>query len=486
MADTVIESLITKLGFDFDDEELDKFDEAIEDGVKGLTAMVVAATAAATAIFLFTKNIAAANDETGKFANKIGIDIAALQELGFVAELNGGSIDSMNTSLANLSRITSEAARGLGAGVEVFGMLGLSATDAEGRIKSADDMIMEISDSIAGLDSQAQRLEFAQKLGIGEDLLLSIQQGSKALKEQRKEARELGFIIDNDAFKAAERFNDEMLRIIKIAQGVSSAIGTRLMKVLLPMTKQFIAWFKINKDIIKQNLTVFLERAVKVLRGVFNIAMRVVNVILGLVDAMGGWKNSIIAVTALLLAMNASALLMPILMVAAGAGILLLIEDIQKFAEGGDSVLGDLANRFPVFDALLRTTLDLLTMVAEGWELIFTQGDEAFEGAMMMLKDFGQAIKDFVLTPFTKIESFFANSPLLQTGRQEPGRATAGAPGVNGAPGAPGASGGGARTQSIVLNINGGNLDEVKRVVADVLSEEYSGAQTNLKSQVDY
>ncbi|GAH94243.1 unnamed protein product, partial [marine sediment metagenome] len=83
--------------------------------------------------------------------------------------------------------------------VEVFGLLGISATDATGKIKNADDLLLDVADSISVLGTQAEKLEFANKLGIGPDLLLSLQQGSKAIEEQRKEARELGFVIDKNA-----------------------------------------------------------------------------------------------------------------------------------------------------------------------------------------------------------------------------------------------------------------------------------------------
>ena len=483
MADTVIENLITKMSFDFDEDKLEKLDDTIKDVAKGFVAIVAGATAAATAIFAFTKSIAEANDKLGKFSSEIGVDLAALQELGFVAELNGGSIDSMNSSLANLSKISSEAARGVGAGVEVFGLLGLSVTDAEGKIKSADDLLLDVSDSISRLGSQAEKLEFAQKLGIGADLLLAIQQGSEAIKKQREEARELGFVIDKNAAKAAADFNDELLRIVSIVKGVASAIGTRLMKQIIPMQKMFVEWFKINREIIKQNLTAFLEKAITAIRGVFVVVSRVVGMVLSLVSAMGGWKNTIIAVTGVLLAMNASALLMPILVAAAGVAILLILEDIIKFAEGGDSAIGALAEKFPLLDFALRGTLKLLGMAVDGWRLIFTEGKAAIEGLTMMIDDFFDRhplLKSFIFGRYTGVfdEADLPESFLRSVDATERAQAPASQrfQVTNKTTGA----------STVIVNINGGDIDRVKRVVKDVLSNEYSGAETNLSSQVEY
>jgi len=486
MADTVIENLITKLSFDFDDDKLAKFDKHLENAVKGLTAIVVAAAAAATAIFAFTKVIAISNDELMKFAQRTGVDIRALQELGYVAELNGGSIDSMNSSLENLARISSEAARGVGAGVEVFGMLGISVTDSSGRLKEADVMLNNVSDAIARLRTQAERLEFAQKLGIGPDLLLTIQQGSEAIKRQRQRFKALSFVITKSAGKAAADFVDNMLDVRTVISGVTNLIGTKLIKQFNKINGRFIKWFITNKEIIRQNINLYFDKFLKVVTGVFNVVKRVIGVVMSLVNAMGGLKNTIIVVTGLLLTMNASALLMPILLVAVAAGILLVLEDIIKFAEGGDSAIGQLAKRFPVLDAVLRTILDLLAMVRDGWTLIFTEGNVAFEGMLMMLEDAGNAIANFFIKPLNDAIDLINKIPGINIGSIGESDRLAGqarAPGstLNNSS----ISSSTVNKPTVNINIHGGNVDQIRNTVKDVLNEQYSSAQTNVSSQVE-
>lgn len=504
MADTVIENLIAKLSFDYDEEQLEKFDTSIKGIVKSLVGVVAAATAAATGIVLFTKKIAESNDELGKFSQRTGISIEALQELGFVAELNGGSIDSMNSSLENLARIASEASRGVGAGVEVFGLLGISVTKSNGQMKEADELFNDVSDSISKLDSQAQRLELSQKLGIGSDLLLSLQKGSEEIKRQRQEARELGFVIDKDAAKAAADFNDESLKLMKVIQGISSAIGTSLMKEITPMITSFIEWFKVNKMLIQQNIRLFLDKVITGIRFTFNILKRVTNVVIGLVNAMGGWKNAIIAVTGLLLTMNASALLMPVLALAAAAGIILILEDLMKFAEGGESAIGNLAEKFPILDSVLRTTLDLLGMIRDGWIAIFKDGELFLSDLIDTFKEFDDFVTRKFFGTLNKLIALLNKIPTIDLinkifdinigkaaqidqafGRSIEQAATDRASTSQAFAGTTNNNQNNSRIQN-VFNIDGGNPDEVRRVVNDVLDEQYSGAQTNLESQVDF
>ena len=514
----IIETLTTELGFDIDDETLEAFDKAVDAAVVGLTAMVAAAGVAGAAIFAFTSKIAQSNDEIAKLAKRTGIDVEALQELGFVAELNGGSFDSMSSSLENLNRIASETARGQGAGVEAFGLLGLSVTDTNGRLKDADDLMLDVADALNQLSTQAEKAELAQKLGIGPDILLSLTQGSAAIRKQREEAKQLGLVIDRDAAAAAEKFVDSMLRVTSIIKGVSSAIGTRLIKQLTPMVDTFVEWFKVNKLLIQQNLSQFLDVAIRSIQVIFSVLARVVGVVNALVKAIGGWKVAIGVATTAMLILNASALLMPALILAAGAAIFLLIEDIVKFAEGGDSAIGNLAKKFPQLAVEVNSLLTILKLIRDGWEAIFEDGPEAIDFTIEKIKELGKAITDFFANPLDRVfklidEKFptLGDSEILHnvtdlvTG--EPGIFERALKFITEKPQAlqnitkqtteqpqiPIRADNGVSTTNnnnketvVTININGGDIPDVKRVVKETLNEEYRNASVNLKSPVDF
>lgn len=369
MADTIIENLITRFGFDVDQKALDKIDAGIASAVKSLTKMVVAAGAAATGLFFFTKSVALSIDKLGKFSQEIGVDVEALQELGFAAELNGASVDSMNSSLASLSRMASEAARGVGAGVEAFGILGISVTDAEGRLKKADDLLFDVSDSIARLNTQGEKLELASKLGIDASLILTIQKGSAALREQRREAASLGFIFDEKLAKDAAIFNDELLRAQRLIGSVRKKISKKLIAEGVPILQIFVKWLKANKELIKQNLAVFLDKVTKAFRVLFNIGVRVVSVIRWLIQVVGGLENSIKILGTAFLIMNAKALILPLTLAAAFVILALLIEDMKVFAKGGDSAFKKFNDWLDTFESLGRR---------KGfWEEIFRNPEQA-------------------------------------------------------------------------------------------------------------
>lgn len=479
----IIDSLIATLSFDFDDKELKKFDEGMKSAGKAVAVVAAGAAAAGAAIFAFTSKIAEQNDEVGKLGQRIGITAQAINELGFVAQLNGGSVNGMSSSLENLSKTASEAARGLGAGVEAFGILGVSATDANGQIKQTDELLLDVADAVSKLDSQSQKLELLSKLGIDSSLLLTIEQGSEAIRKQREEVKALGFVLDQNATKGAADFNDAMLRVKTVVGGVSSAIGTKLMKQITPMINAFLEWFKANKEIIKQNLNSFFEKLTRVIHALFNIGVRVVRVINSIVDAFGGWKIALGAVAVAMTALNARVLLLPALILAAGAAMFLLIEDLVAFANGADSQLGALAKKSDGFRIALESIVEVLAMVSKGWGLIFSDGEKALDGLMLLIEDIGTTIFNFMITPLNKAIGLLNNLPGVDLSTIQQAQTTGVLNTFSGGVAGNTVSN---NTNDITINIEGGNVEQVKQAVSEALGAEFKTTELNMSTPTRY
>lgn len=340
----VLEELVEILRFDFDDKDLKTFNGAVKDATKALAAVGAVAAAAGGAIFAFTKEVAETTDEMGKQAEIMGVTSEAYQELIHSAELNGSSQDSLRSSIIGVSKAASEAARGTGAGIEAFALLGVEAMDAAGNIKSADELLLDVADSLDGIGSQAEKIELLSKLGISDDMILMLDQGSDAMRRQMQEARDLGFVLSEEATKASAEFNDELLAATKTVKGIGNQIAVSLMPGMTEMLTTFKEWVIENRAMIKQNIAAFLDKTRRAIAAVFNIASRVVNVINALVDAVGGWEIALMGAAAAFAILNASALALPALVIAIAAGIFLLVEDIITFAQGGESAIGSLVD----------------------------------------------------------------------------------------------------------------------------------------------
>jgi hypothetical protein len=482
----VIENLITRLSFDADQKTLQAFELAIGRISKGLTGVVLAATAAAASIATYAKSTATANADLGRFAERTNLNLSAFQELSYVAEQNGASIDSMRSALQGFMVTASEASRGLGGGVEAFGILGVAVTDSNGKLKDTIDLFLETADAISGLNTQAQKLEFAQKLGFGPEFLLTLEKGSAGIAQASAEARRLGFILSEEDVNAAIEF-DKAWKSLTKALGDKKLL-TGVIQVLTPIIKSFTEWFLLNKKLIQQGLTRFLEITIRVLRGVFNVGLRVVNVINSLVKAIGGWKVAITAASAAVLAFNASALLIPTLWLAAGTAIFLILEDIVKYAQDGDSVLGDLIKKYPILDKLAQGQKRGLTKAREDLKAIYywildisrliTEKLSSLEipwqtNFIEPLKNAFGFIKSSVAGELERQRGFGAYASAVQQGMLGPVANTTNMTNTTNRP-------------TVNMYINGNDTASMEKRIYEILTTQYSYARTNLSSQVDY
>lgn len=488
MSDTVIENLVTRFGFDVDQKKLDQINTGITNIVKGLSSAIkvasvaVAATAAAaTGVFLFAKKIAEANDKLGKFAETLGLDVESLQELGYAAELNGGSVESMNSSLSSLTKMMSEASRGIGSGVEAFGLLGLSVTDAQGKIKNTDEFLYEISDALANLGTQAEKIELAGKLGIDKNLILTLDKGSAALKNQRNEARELGFVIDKNAAGSAANFNDALLKTNKIISGVTNSIGQGLMKEITPMLNAFVKWFKANKELIKQNIVDFVTKIGQAFRIIVNLGMRFAGIIEGITKLVGGLENAIALLGIAFLALNIKALMLPLLFTALGLALFIILDDIKTFASGGTSALGDMV------DSINEKVTGLKNTIKKELPYIYPKIKSYLSGGGGVVKRgaFGEEQGIFNKTiPKTAVERDYDQQSLISqypnakindqgiiilppVGGQQVSKTTN-------------------NNSNIIINITGvENKEQIRQTAHQIFSNYLNNAQNNLKSNIE-
>lgn len=342
----ILDELLVGLGFDYDPKEMSQFKKDLDTSIKSIKSLAKVAVTGAAAITGLTVASTAATDEQGKLASEIGETVENVDALQFALKIAGGSSEGMSTSLRQLSIRASEAARGMGSGVEAFGLLGVSATDAQGNVKKTSDLMLEVSQRFKGL-GKSQQIELADKLGIRDSILL-LQQGPKAIKELTDEAAALGVTTGEDA-KAAAEFQDSLTKVWQVTKQITRLFSKSLAPILQETNDKFVDWWKANKDIIQQNLPIWIEKAARV------------------------FKVLTVAVLGSLAVLFAVPIILGTI-IAAFAG---LTEDAKVFFEGGESFIGDMIDKFPkwadelrVIAAVFATIAKLTGMIFDGWSNI--------------------------------------------------------------------------------------------------------------------
>ncbi|BBO74396.1 hypothetical protein DSCW_18130 [Desulfosarcina widdelii] len=380
-----IRDLFVSIGFDVKDEDLNKLEKGVRSAkhmIFGLGAVVTAGTGLLVGL---TKQVAGFGDQAAKTADKLGVNVEALQELRYAAELSGIAQTNFDTGLQRMTRRAAEAAEGTGVAKDALRELGVVVTDGEGRVRKSADLLEDIADGMARIEDPSKRVALAFKLfdTEGVSMVNMLRNGGAALREMRADARSLGFVIGEADARNAETFNDEMTRAQLVLVGIKNAVGVGLLPMMIRGLQQFRLWVATHREIIKANLQGAIRALTQFIRGMIDVG-RVLYIILSdLVDRFGGleramrlagiagglfmavWAGSAIAnvlmglgaivralaavrlsaITAWLAALGPAAWV-PAAIAAAAAGITLVLEDIYRYIQGDKSITGLLVENF--------------------------------------------------------------------------------------------------------------------------------------------
>lgn len=190
-------------------------------GVEGFSAGTVAAMAAAAAgvaalITVFkelndiTLQVAATADEVLTQSAITSVPVEMLQAWDYSAQFLDVSADTITGSMTKITKAMGDAKDGSGASAEAFAALGVSITDADGQLRSAQDVFKDVIDALGNVENQTERETIAMTLmGKGvQELNPLINAGTDALDQYAKEAEELGYVLDKDQIEKLAEVDD--------------------------------------------------------------------------------------------------------------------------------------------------------------------------------------------------------------------------------------------------------------------------------------
>lgn len=384
----VLRELITKFGFDVDDKGLKSLEDGVNNVKNSILAVGAVAAAAAGTLFGIAKTTANTGDVAAKTARSIGLTAERLQELSFAAEIGGVNQTSFAGALQKLSRSASEAADGVATYKDTYDELGINVKKSNGEIKNSDELLNEVSDAFSKLPDGTRKTALAMDLmgRSGAKMITVLNGGSDGLKKLSEEAQASGFVISEADSVLSEEFNDSLTRLTNVITGLKNTIGVSLLRPIKGVVDQIKLWVLANSEVIKQNLALYIEKLITIVKVGFTFFKRIFEVTTAIVSLFGGWEKVIKFVTFAMLGLlgagfilglgqiaiglfnlirafdilklkilltNLSALAMPLLIGAAIVALGLIIEDLVAFFKGEDSVTGQIVKAFTgMFESL--------------------------------------------------------------------------------------------------------------------------------------
>lgn len=229
----VVNGLTSKLGIQLPDSmktsmngmlQLDTTTVAVAGGFAAVAAAIVKAE---KALISMTKESAAFADNIITLSMQTGQSTQQLQEFAYASELIDVSVDTLQGSLTKLTNNMQDTMNGTGNAKASFEALGVSVTNADGSMRSANDVFYETIDALGQVKNETERDAMSMDIfgRSAQDLNPLIIQGSKTLKAYADEAHNVGYVLDDEALSALGAVDDAYQRLQKTQEGVKNQLA---------------------------------------------------------------------------------------------------------------------------------------------------------------------------------------------------------------------------------------------------------------------
>lgn len=229
----VVNGLMSKLGIQLPDSmkssmnamgSLDAQSLALAGGFAAVAAAIVKAE---KAMISMTKESAAFADNIITLSMQTGQSTQQLQEFAYASELIDVSVDTLQGSLTKLTNNMQDTMNGTGNAKASFEALGVSVTNADGSMRSANDVFYETIDALGQVKNETERDAMSMDIfgRSAQDLNPLIIQGSQTLKAYADEAHNVGYVLDDEALSALGAVDDAYQRLQNTQEGVKNQLS---------------------------------------------------------------------------------------------------------------------------------------------------------------------------------------------------------------------------------------------------------------------
>lgn len=234
---------------------LSKTAATVRTALAGLTGVgaILGAGLSVAGLAAASKGIVDMADSLDELSQRTGTSVETLSKLGLAARQSGLDTEQVSASMVKLSKGLGEIAAGGGEkAAAALSTLGISAKDAQGQLKTADQVLLEVSDRFQAMPDGVTKAKLAMDLfgKSGAALIPMLNMGSDAIER-------LNTGISADFAKNAGIYNDQLANLQAQASALGVAVLTDLLPSLIEVTKftataiqRISEWYSANKGTI--------------------------------------------------------------------------------------------------------------------------------------------------------------------------------------------------------------------------------------------
>ena len=253
-------------------------------------------------------DFAALGEEVQKGALKAGMSNAQYQQMKYVTDQAGVSIEGMQMSMGKLNKNIGAAASGKGDDlVQLLKTLHIPLKGVNGQARSAADLLPQLADAFVRNKDPVKQAAIGTALfgKAYQEMLPLLNEGSEGIEKSLARFGKLKGVISDDDLKGAKEFGDQLKDLSFVTKGFQMTIAKELVPVLSPVIESFIMWAAANKKLIAIEVKQAVQGIVEAIKQIDWPAFiaGVQSTIAGIakfVDDIGGAKNALIGLFVLM------------------------------------------------------------------------------------------------------------------------------------------------------------------------------------------
>jgi hypothetical protein len=220
-------------------QAMDQINGALDTVKDGLAALGV--TASVAGFIMVVKGAVDAADNLRDMAQQTGVAVETLNGLGFAAGQAGGSLESMVAAAGKLNKTIAEAAGGNAEAKEAFKALGISTTDASGKLKAADVIMAEVADQFEKFRDGPEKSAMALRLfgKAGADMIPLLNDGGSAMRDNIEYAKRYSGAT-SELSNMADTFNDTLGKLAIQQRGFVNDLAAQLLPTMQRVADAFL------------------------------------------------------------------------------------------------------------------------------------------------------------------------------------------------------------------------------------------------------
>ncbi len=332
--------------------------------------------------------------EISKSANALKVELDTLQAWSEAARRAGGSGTVFRQSLTELNEKLHEFAKtGKGEIGPLLQQLGVHFRNVNGTLKTTPQLLLDIAKSFEPL-SKIESTELGKKIGLDEATIALLQKGQRAIEDQIKQHKALGVLNKDDA-QITKQYTAQLEKtkialddLGQVFRYLSTTMATSAMPALTQILKEL------------QVFTTYLAQHRDLIKGFF----------IGLAAVLTTmYLPAVLTAASATLALLAPYLLIVDVIAALGVAFALVYEDVMNFLDGNNSVIGELAKRWPIVGDAVRALANIFSFLFD-----LVKAELTFIADLVSHPT--QAFKRFAATVQSAFDKLLNKIPALKSG----------------------------------------------------------------------